>query len=216
MAIIQPKTFNFRTVKGISMKQLEEHYKLYRGYVDKLNQIWSIPYVPRNYTDSNPIYSNMRSLKLGETYSLDSVKLHNLYFENMTGGNNIPSGAVLNAITNQFSSYDNFASYFTNVGLSMRGWVVLAIDSLDNKMHIIGCDEHDKGAIWLSYPILVMDVYEHSYFMDFGTDRRKYISTFIQNINWNVLNERFSKYNASMPIPTPYAGKYRTCPFGFF
>ena len=191
---LRPKTFDFNSVKGISIKQLDEHYKLYAGYVSKLNEIWNTPYIPANYTDSNATYSKMRSLKLGETYSLDGVKLHNLYFENMTGGSNTPYGPIYNAIIDEFSNYDTFISYLTNVGLSMRGWVVLTIDLLDNKLHIVGSDSHDTGAIWLSYPILIMDVYEHAYFMDFGTDRKKYISTFIENINWNVLNERFEKY----------------------
>ena len=194
MSNIKPEVFDLKSVKGISMKQLDEHYKLYVGYVNKLNEIWNIPYIPGNYIDSNSTYSKMRSLKLGETYSLNGVKLHKLYFENMTGGSNIPYGPIFNAIIDQFYSYDNFLSYLTNVGLSMRGWAVLCIDSLDKKLHIIGSDLHDKGSVWLSYPILVMDVYEHAYFMDFGTDKAKYISTFIQNINWDILNYRFQKY----------------------
>lgn len=191
---IKPRVYDFKTVDGISMRQLDEHYKLYVGYINKLNEIWNMPYIPSEYTGSNPTYSKMRSLKLGETYALDGVKLHQLYFQNMTGGNNTPYGPILNAIINEFSTHDNFISYFTNVGLSMRGWAILTIDPMDNKMHIIGSDLHDTGAVWLSYPLLVMDVYEHAYFMDFGTDRGKYISTFIKNINWEVLNNRFTNY----------------------
>lgn len=191
---LKPKIFDFKSVKGITQKQLDEHYKLYTGYVSILNEIWNTPYIPANYTNSNTTYSKMRSLKLGETYSLNGVKLHNLYFDNMVGGSNVPYGPILNTIISQFSSYDNFISYLTNVGLSMRGWVTLSIDPIDNRLHLEGSDSHDTGALWLSYPILVMDVYEHAYFMDFGTDRKKYTSTFIENINWRVLNDRLQKY----------------------
>ena len=211
---IKPETFNFKSVKGISMKQLDEHYKLYVGYVTKLNEIWNIPYLPSNYTDSNPTYSKMRSLKLGETYALDGTKLHNLYFQNITNGNNTPYGPVLDVITKQFSTFDNFVSYLTNVGLSMRGWAILTIDSIDKKLHIIGSDLHDTGAVWLSYPILVMDVYEHAYFIDFGTDRKKYIATFIQNINWSVLNQRFQNYISLMKSMN--MKRYINCPYGFY
>ncbi|WP_010295789.1 superoxide dismutase [Clostridium senegalense] len=197
---MKPETFNLNSVEGISIRQLEEHYKLYVGYVNKLNEIWSVPYMSNDFTGSNPTYSKMRSLKLGETYALNGVKLHELYFENMTNGNNNPSGVLLNAIENQFSSYENFISYFTNVGLAVRGWVILCIDPIDNRLHIIGSDLHDQGAVWLSYPILVMDVYEHAYFMDFGTDKAKYMDTFIKNVNWDVLNERLQRYVASMKI----------------
>ncbi len=189
---------------------------MYTGYVTKLNEIWNTPYVPANYTDSNATYSKMRSLKLGETYSLDGVKLHNLYFENMTGGNNTPHGPIFNAIVNQFGSYDTFISYLTNVGVSMRGWAVLTIDSIDNKLHIIGSDSHDNGAVWLSFPILIMDVYEHAYFMDFGTDRKKYISTFIENINWGVLNDRFEKYISMAQHMNNDMNQRRFCPYNLF
>lgn len=195
---IKAQAFDFESINGISKKQLDEHYKLYVGYVNKLNEIWNTSYTPDNFTGSNATYSKMRSLKLGETYALDGVKLHQLYFQNMTGDNNTPNGPILDTITNQFSSYDNFISYLTNVGLSMRGWAILSIDSIDSKLHIIGSDAHDVGAIWLSYPILVMDLYEHAYFMDFGTDKGSYISTFIKNINWNILNERFKAHSSSM------------------
>jgi len=157
--------------------------------------------------------SRMRSLKLGETYSLNGVKLHNLYFENIVGGNNTPYGPILNAILTEFSSYDKFISYLTNVALSMRGWVVLTMDLLDNKLHIIGSDAHDVGALWLSCPILIMDVYEHAYFMDFGTDRRKYISTFIENINWKVLNNRFQECVSSVQFMD--MKQYRYYPHSF-
>lgn len=210
---IKPEIFDFNSVKGISKKQLDEHYKLYVGYVNNLNKIWNTPYIPKNYTDSNPTYSKMRSLKLGETYALNGVKLHDLYFENMTGGSNTPHGPVLNAITNQFSSYNNFLSYLTNVGLSMRGWAIVSIDLLDNKFHIIGSDLHDTGAVWLSCPILVLDVYEHAYFMDFGTDRKSYISKFIQNINWTVLNERFQNYLHRMGLIDMNKPRYFPYPF---
>lgn len=208
---IKPKVYDLKSVEGISMKQLDEHYKLYVGYVNKLNEIWNTPYIPSEYTGSNPTYSKMRSLKLGETYALNGVKLHQLYFQNMTRGNNTPTGSILNAIINQFSSYKNFISYFTNVGLSMRGWTILSIDPIDNKLHIIGSDLHDTGAVWNSYPLLVMDVYEHAYFMDFGIDRGKYIYTFIKNINWKVLNNRFANYLSLMQINN--IRLYNHCPY---
>jgi superoxide dismutase, Fe-Mn family len=211
---LKPKDFDFKSVKGFSKEQLNDHYKLYEGYIKNLNKIWNTPYVPSKFTDTNSTYSEMRSLKRGETCSLDGVKLHELYFENMTGGNNAPNGPILDAIIDEFSSYNNFISYLTNVGLSIRGWVVVSIDSIDNKIHIIGSDSHDNGAVWMSYPLLVMDVYEHAYFIDFGTDRKKYISTFVKNINWNILNIRFQEYISSAKLMN--MRRYGYYPFQFF
>lgn len=186
--------FNFSTVKGITEDQLMQHYKLYSGYVKKLNELWNFPVDARKYGEGNSTYSNMRSLKLGETYALDGITLHQLYFENICNSFKKPYGEILNLITRDFKSFENFKEYLTNVGLSMRGWAILVIDPIDNKLHIIGSDAHDVGALWNCYPLLVMDVYEHAYFIDFQTDRKKYIQIFIENINWKIVNERLEKY----------------------
>ncbi|KAJ49753.1 Fe-Mn family superoxide dismutase [Clostridium tetanomorphum] len=194
MANINKQTYDFSTVKGISLNQLNQHYKLYEGYVNKLNEIWSMPVDAEYYGKGNSTYSPMRCLKLGESYALDGVKLHELYFQNIVEGNTKPFGAILNLIIRDFKSYENFLAYLKKVGLSMRGWAVLTIDPLDNKLHIIGSDAHDVGAIWMSYPLLVMDVYEHAYMIDFGIDKSKYIDRFIENINWLVVNNRLAEY----------------------
>ncbi|ENK1245049.1 hypothetical protein K8O96_07235 [Clostridium sporogenes] len=76
----------------------------------------------------------------------------------------------------------------------MKICVVLDIDELDNKLHIFGSDSHDNSAIWLDYPLLIMDVYEHAYFIDFGMDKKKYMDAFFQNINWNLVNNRLNMY----------------------
>ncbi|EJO5348766.1 superoxide dismutase [Clostridium botulinum] len=192
--MIVAKDYNFNNVKGISTKQLKEHYKLYDAYINKLNEIWSIPNDSENFKNSNSTFSKLRCLKLGESYALDGVKLHELYFENLTSGYIPINGPILDKILEDFYSVDNFKKLFKETGKSMRGWVVLGIDPLDNKLHIFGSDSHDKGAIWLSYPLLVMDVYEHAYFMDFGTDKTKYMNTFMKNINWNLINNRLMSY----------------------
>lgn len=196
---VKAKTFDFSTIKGMTSNQLEQHYKLYAGYVKKINEIWNTSNDANNFTDSNTTYSKMRSLKLGETFALNGVKLHELYFENICGNSKTPQGNILNLINQSYGSYDNFIKYFKNVGLSMRGWTIAAIDPLDNKIHIFGADAHDVGAVWLSYPLLVMDVYEHAYMIDFGIDRSKYINIFVDNINWGVVNERLGFYNKMKP-----------------
>ncbi len=164
--MIVAKKYPFDNVKGISLKQLTEHYKLYDGYVNMINKIWSIPNNSKDFKDSNATFSKLRCIKLGESYALDGVKLHELYFQNMTSGHIPINGPILDKILEDFNSVENFTELFKETGKSMRGWVVLGIDPLDKKLHIFGSDSHDNGAIWLAYPLLVMDVYEHAYFMD--------------------------------------------------
>lgn len=192
--MVVAKEYNFNNVTGMTSRQLTEHYKLYTGYVNNINEIWSIPNDAEDFKNSNATFSRLRCIKRGESYALDGVKLHELYFENMTSGHVPMNGAILDKILEDFNSVENFIELFKETGKSMRGWVVLGIDPMDTKLHIFGSDAHDNGALWLSYPLLVMDVYEHAYFMDFGTDKTKYMDVFLQNVNWNLINERLGMY----------------------
>lgn len=194
MSTIKAKTFSFNSVKGISMDQLTQHYKLYEGYVNKINEIWGILENTDTFKDPNPTFSTMRSLKLGESYALDGVKLHELYFENLGGTSRTPYGPILELIIRDYGSYSNFENRFKDVGLSMRGWAALAIDPIDNKLHIYGQDSHDQGLIWNAFPLLVLDVYEHAYMIDFGIDRKEYIDVFMKNIDFDRVNTRLAIY----------------------
>ncbi|GAA0122070.1 MAG: superoxide dismutase [Clostridium argentinense] len=187
---LSPKTFNFKSIKGISLNQLEQHYKLYEGYVDKVNTIWGEINEQRDFSGENAIYSPYRSLLVAQSFALDGVKLHELYFENMNGEVKGISSFVYEAIMDSFGSYDYFEKLFKNAALAVRGWVVLAYEPIDGKLHIYGQDSHDSGPIWKAYPLLVIDVYEHAYMIDFGIDRKKYIDVFMSNIDWRVVNNR--------------------------
>ncbi|MFA6940652.1 MAG: superoxide dismutase [Clostridiaceae bacterium] len=218
MLKLEPKIYDFSKVKGISLKQLQEHYKLYTGYVNKLNEIWNMPNDAKAYGEGNSTYSNMRSLKLGETYALDGVKLHELYFQIITSGYRAPFGEIESLIKRDFKSLENFYEYLRKVGTSVRGWAVLVIDPIDNRLHVIGSDAHDTGVVWCSYPLLVLDVYEHAYFHDFGTDRKKYIDVFLRNVNWGEVNNRLKKYYSIKPFLGGNRQGYDkfTCPMGYY
>ncbi|MCT4686179.1 superoxide dismutase [Vallitalea sp.] len=186
----KPKVFNFNTVDGITKKQLEEHYDLYVGYINKFGEINDLLKQKDSYENPNSTYSTLRSLKKGESYSLNGIILHQLYFGNITGRKSKIHGKILDMINRDFGSYDNFVEMFTNTGLSMRGWVVLIQGEYNGKLRIIGQDSHDDGTVYNGKPILVLDVYEHAYMIDFGIDRKEYIKVFFENINWDVVNKR--------------------------
>lgn len=218
MSNIQAKSYDFSTVSSITQKQLEEHYTLYKGYINKLNEIWNMPIDANKYGEGNSTYSDMRSLKLGETYAVNGVKLHQLYFENITGKYKGSPNMISKLILRDFLSFENFYNYFRKVGLSMRGWAILVFSPEDNRLHIIGSDAHDVGAIWTYIPLLVMDVYEHAYFLDFGIDRKKYIDIFFQNINWSIVDERLKLCYESHTILKNYrsSGPYFFYPRNFY
>ncbi|QZY53627.1 superoxide dismutase [Crassaminicella profunda] len=205
MTRITPKKFDFRSIEGISRKQLNEHYQLYKGYVKKINLIWR-KLKEEKFIDPNTTYSPYRCLKLGESYALNGVKLHELYFGNLGGRKNKPYGKLLEKIEKDFGSYKNWEKDLLDAGKSARGWVVTAYDLMDDKIRNYLCDGHDQGGIWNALPILVLDVYEHAYMIDFGIDREKYLDIFIKNINWEICEKRYGEIlrHVNRPRPRPY------------
>ncbi|GAA0784904.1 superoxide dismutase [Hathewaya limosa] len=193
MKKLKPKHYDFCTIKGLTPEQISQHYKLYVGYVNTINKIDNFSKNYKCYPGPNPTYSPMRCLKLGESYSFDGVKLHELYFENITNSNCYISDNLKKLICSQWCSFNNFLGYLKSVCLSMRGWAIVTYDCLTCSLRITGSDLHDEGGLWCACPILVIDVYEHAYFMDFGTDRSKYVDVIFDNLNWKVISLRLAQ-----------------------
>lgn len=182
------KKYNL-VLRGISQKTLEEHYKLYNGYVNKTNEIWEKLKIA-DRSNANASYSEYRELKLEETYCLDGVKLHELYFENLGSNGGYPDGLIASMITLDFGSFDNWKEDFIACGISSRGWTLLCFDPIDLKLHNYLQDLHNHGVVSRAVPLLVLDTYEHAYFIDYGTDKKSYINAFMDNIKWSEVNRR--------------------------
>ncbi len=186
------KTLPFGELKGISQKTIENHYgKLYQGYVKKWQEIQE-KLKSADLSSANATFSDLRELKTEQTFVANAVLLHEAYFD-VLGGNGEPKGEIIDAIIKDYGSFEEWARHFKALGLSARGWVVLAYDFNDGKLRNYICDAHNQGGIWGTLPVLVMDVYEHAYFIDYGSDRKSYIEAFFQNLNWEAINKRFLK-----------------------
>lgn len=185
-----PKTFNFSNVKNMTASQLRQHYTLYTRYIDSLNKVFDDYKTQNMYRECNSNYSPIRCAQKATTFCLDSIKLHELYFENLTGRNTRPTGNILNIINDAFGSYESFKEKFKCVGLSMRGWVTFSYDIFQENYYIYGQDSHDDGVVLCAQPLIVLDVYEHAYMIDFGIDRSRYIDVFFENLDFEVVNKR--------------------------
>jgi len=178
--------------EGISEKTLFIHHdKLYAGYVKKWQEIQE-RLKNADRSASNATFSDLRELKLEEGFAADAILLHEAYFD-ILGGDGNPKGEILEKISKDFSSFDVWQNEFKALGLAARGWVVLAYDFNDGKLHNYLADVHNQGGIWGTAPILVLDVYEHAYFADYGSDRKTYIESFFKNLNWAVINKKLQK-----------------------
>ena len=177
---------------AISKEQFDAHEKLYTGYVSKVNEIQkNLVTAPRNEASSTA-YSIYRGLKKGETFSLNGVILHELYFENMSSSKTQIGLSTKKIINDSFGSYENWFEDFKACGLSARGWCIFAYEQRTKTFKNILLDEHDLGFVAFMYPIIIMDMYEHAYFYDYRTDKAKYISNFTQSIDWNIIEQRAS------------------------
>lgn len=190
LKFIEAKPFNFSSIKDISNSQLNQHYILYTRYISATNKATVELSNNLTYENCNMNFSNLWCAIVTRSFNLDAVKLHELYFENMTGLNNKMHGKIDDVITQTFGSYDNFKEKFKCIGLTMRGWVVFCYDSFTNDYYIYGQDSHNTEIIMNTYPIIVMDVYEHSYMIDFGIDKGAYIEAFFRNLDFKVVNNR--------------------------
>lgn len=179
-------------LKGISARTMTEHYKLYEGYVNKINEtrdkLQSI-----DTSKGNATYSEVRALKRGESYALDGAKLHELYFEQLTGANAGPSKELMKSFEATYGSFDKWKNEFIGSGLSARGWAILAYDKDQQELFIYITDDQHNGHVIQSIPILPMDVFEHAYYLDYGTKRREHIDAFFNNLDWSVINKRFTR-----------------------
>lgn len=178
------------TINAVSKQQYDVHLALYEGYINKTNEIWVELQTSAEREKANATYSKYRGLKKGETYALNGVILHELYFANLGGTNNTPSGVTLELINQYFGSYEDWQKDFIACGKAARGWAILGFDQRSNKLINILCDSHDEGNVCNAYPLIVMDVYEHAYFIDYQNKKADYIDRFIQDINWDAVNRR--------------------------
>lgn len=175
---------------GISAEQITQHHELlHRGYVNKLNEIQhALRWAER--PKANQTYSELRALALGESFALDGAKLHEYYFDNL-GGAGTQLGPKSSALVERdFGALEALLGDFTGLGMAVRGWVVAAYDPDLGQLRVYGQDAHDAGVIVNARPLLVMDVYEHAYGIDYGTKRPPYIEAFVKNIDWDEVEKR--------------------------
>jgi Fe-Mn family superoxide dismutase len=188
----KPKPLSFSALNGISDKTNQIHHdKLYVGYVNKRNEIEAALGVA-DKSKANATYSEFGELKRQETFAANGMILHELFF-GLLGGDGAPAGKLVEKIAAQFGSFDARKADMIACAMSARGWAVLAFDFSDMRLHNYTGDAHNQGGVWGAVPLLALDVYEHAYFLDFGSDRKAYLEAFFKNVNWAAAAERAKK-----------------------
>lgn len=184
----KPLPFNPTKLQGISEKLITSHHdKNYAGAIKRLGAIQEK--IGQLSADAAPY--QMGALKREELIAMNSMVLHEYYFDNL-GGDGKAGGDIATAITSQFGTHEDWEHEFRLTGLSLSGgsgWVILAYSPRDKRMYNIVSSDHTQTLAG-GKPILVMDMYEHAYQMDHGADAKAYIYAFFKNINWEEVNRR--------------------------
>ncbi len=184
-------------VGAISAKTLAIHSdKLYAGYVKKSEEIVEKIHAlfRSGEVEGNATYSELRGLKAAETFAANGVYLHEWYFDVLGGGgDNSQAPELTKALVEKFGSFEDAIKKMSTLAMAARGWAVLCWDTKIGKLKQYNADSHDQGGVWGCLPIIVLDVYEHAYFIDFGSDRKAYIEAFWKNFDWKAAEELYLK-----------------------
>lgn len=193
MSELTAKPLQYKELPGITERQLAEHYKLYEGYVKKYNELRVLAKDAAT-EGANGTYAEIREINIEKVFALNAIKLHEAYFENMSSEEQSCEGAIQQLIEAQWGSVAAWAEDFAALGLASRGWVVLAWDFDNQRLENYICDAHNQGGVWNTGALLVLDVYEHAYFLDYATARKDYVSQFMKLVNWQAVNERIPQW----------------------
>ena len=194
--IAKPLPYAPGSIKGISERTMAVHHdKLYQGYVNKRNEVEEKlkALEQPDLEASNQVYSLERGLSEGETFAANGMILHEMFFDILGGDGNADGTQIGKTLEERYGSWKHFTDVFTAKGMAARGWAILAFDPSDNKLHIYTADAQNQGGVWGCVPLMGADVYEHAYFIDYGSDRKAYIVSVLAAVDWKKVDERYKK-----------------------
>ena len=121
----------------------------------------------------------------------NSVVLHEMYFDGLAVKEVDPAQDVRSAVEKRFGSLEKWAADFTSSAKEAAGWALLVRHPVNGKLYNVVSDEHAMGLLWMAVPLVVIDVYEHAFYIDYQHRKAEYVDKFVQHIDWNEANARF-------------------------
>ena len=177
-------------MEGFSETLLNNHFTLYQGYVTNTNKLLdSLAAMLKEGQVATPEYAELKR-RMG--FEFNGMRLHEYYFENLGGKGTLDkSGKLGKKLAEEFSSYEDWEKDFRATA-AMRGigWAILYQDNITGRLINQWINEHEIGHPAGCTPLLVLDVFEHAFMIDYGLKRVDYIETFFKNINWNAVETR--------------------------
>jgi len=177
-------------MEGFSETLLKNHFTLYQGYVTNTNK--ALDALAQMLKDNKAGTPEFAELKRRLGWEFNGMRLHEYYFENLGGKEGIHNdGKLAGKIAGEFGSYELWEKEFRATG-AMRGigWVILYQDAAGGRLVNFWINEHDVSHPAGCNPLLIMDVFEHAFMVDYGLKKADYIGAFFKNIDWSVVETR--------------------------
>ena len=196
MSTYKPRDFNLSNLQGISDATLEMHFKLYEGYVKETNKLnEKIAEFIKDAKVDQDEFADYSELKRRLGFEYNGMVLHEYYFANLKkdgGGGPKRGSAFVKATEESFGTYDIWKTDFVGIG-KMRGvgWAICYQDPTSGRLSNHWITLHEIGNVAGYTPVLVMDVWEHAFILDYKpAERPKYIEAFFSNTDWSAVEQR--------------------------
>ncbi|HYF29363.1 MAG TPA: Fe-Mn family superoxide dismutase [Candidatus Paceibacterota bacterium] len=191
-----PRTFTLPELKGLSKKQIDVHLALYEGYVKHVNLILdTIKQLRDADAEENAFVINELRRRLG--FEFDGMRMHEYYFEQLEEGAVAADehSPLSQAASERYGNWPSFITHLKEVaGTRGIGWVVTYFDPRANSLHTAFVNDHELGQLAGLPIILAIDLWEHAYMVDYvPAEKKSYVEAFLENVNWDLVNERLAK-----------------------
>jgi Fe-Mn family superoxide dismutase len=191
--VLIPKSHMMKTEK-LSDGTKVSHDKLYKGYVESFNKV-ATGLVAADRNDVKSTASSYRSLKTDEIYNFNGIKLHELYFANIS---DVDSEIRVDSLpymrlARDWGTFEAWQEDFIAACMASRnGWGMTVYEPYRNVYMNVSIDSHDTNIPVGAIPVIVMDMWEHAYFKDYMTDKKSYLFAMMKELNWDVIDARMA------------------------
>jgi Fe-Mn family superoxide dismutase len=197
----QPKQFSLKT-DFLSDENIKNHIELYEDYIKKFNKASvELDAVDKSVANSN--HSAFRAIKVDETYNMNAAYLHELFFANVGDPNSKIAMDSLSymRLGRDFGTFDDWQRDFIACAMSSRcGWVITYLNMYTQSYMNCVVDLHSQNVPAGMYPVIVMDMWQHSYYRDYQKDAKTYLNAMMKQLNWHLIEKRFEKADNILKI----------------
>ncbi len=194
----EEKKFNIGELKGISQKNIEEHLKLYSGYVKNTNSILEKIPEYQGYAEQDAFAPYVVSeLNRRFSFEYNGMRNHEVYFDSLSGGSSElnKDSELFKSLEYLWGSYDKWLTQFKALAMTRGvGWAMLYLDKKEHRLLMNWVDEQHLGQLQDCTLVLALDMWEHSFVYDYQpSGKKQYIEDFFANLNWKKIEENFNK-----------------------